>query len=174
MNNLLKTTLIGLFFGTFGTTIGGIIGVTVKNTSKKFLSFILAFASGLMISIVCFDLIPEAFNLTGILNVFIGIVLGMFGGYFLNYFIMGTCEINMLRFSKIIEPMSYVYSVLITVVFTLIVNFVTYFALKKIDMIESLKSIEWYFTIIIKKHLKFIPKYSTIGMLKKTKAFYLA
>lgn len=72
----------------------------------------------------------------------IGIVLGMFGGYFLNYFIMGTCEINMLRFSKIIEPMSYVYSVLITVVFTLIVNFVTYFALKKIDMIESLKSIE--------------------------------
>ena len=68
MNNLLKTTLIGLFFGTFGTTIGGIIGVTVKNTSKKFLSFILAFASGLMISIVCFDLIPEAFNLTGILN----------------------------------------------------------------------------------------------------------
>ena len=27
MNNLLKTTLIGLFFGTFGTTIGGIIGV---------------------------------------------------------------------------------------------------------------------------------------------------
>ena len=26
MNNLLKTTLIGLFFGTFGTTIGGIIG----------------------------------------------------------------------------------------------------------------------------------------------------
>ena len=80
----------------------------------------------------------------------IGIVLGMFGGYFLNYFIMGTCEINMLRFSKIIEPMSYVYSVLITVVFTLIVNFVTYFALKKIDMIESLKSIEWYFTIITK------------------------
>ena len=73
MNNLLKTTLIGLFFGTFGTTIGGIIGVTFKNTSKKFLSFVLAFASGLMISIVCFDLIPEAFNLTGIVNMF-GIV----------------------------------------------------------------------------------------------------
>lgn len=48
----------------------------------------------------------------------------------------------MLRFKKIIEPMSYVYATLITVVFTLIVNFVTYFALKKIDMIESLKSVE--------------------------------
>ncbi len=45
MEYLLKTTLIGLFFGTFGTTIGGIIGVTFKNTSNKFLSFILSLAS---------------------------------------------------------------------------------------------------------------------------------
>lgn len=72
----------------------------------------------------------------------IGIVLGLIGGYFLNYFIIGTCEINILRFSKIIKPMSYVYGALITIVFTLIVNWVTYFALKKIDMIESLKSVE--------------------------------
>lgn len=42
---LLKTTLIGLFFGTFGTTLGGIIGVAFKNTSNKFLSFILSMAS---------------------------------------------------------------------------------------------------------------------------------
>lgn len=72
----------------------------------------------------------------------IGIVLGLVGGYFLNYFIIGTCEINMLRFQKIIKPMSYVYGALITIGFTLIVNIVTYFALKKIDMIESLKSVE--------------------------------
>lgn len=72
----------------------------------------------------------------------IGIAFGMIGGYFLNYFIIGTCEINMLRFAKVIEPMSYVYSALITIAFTLVVNFVTYFALKKIDMIESLKSVE--------------------------------
>lgn len=38
--------------------------------------------------------------------------------------------------------MSYVYATLITIGFTLIVNVVTYFALKKIDMIESLKSVE--------------------------------
>lgn len=72
----------------------------------------------------------------------IGIVLGLFGGYFLNYYLIGTCEINTLRFCKIIEPISYVYAVIITVVFTMIVNIVTYFALKKIDMIESLKSVE--------------------------------
>lgn len=72
----------------------------------------------------------------------IGIALGLFAGYFLNYYIMGTCEINMLRFSKTIEPISYVYAIVLTVVFTIIVNIATYFALKKIDMISSLKSVE--------------------------------
>lgn len=77
MNEILKTTLIGLFFGTFGTTIGGIIGTKFKNPSNKFLSFILAFASGLMIAIVCFDLLPEAFNLTNLPTAFLGILLGI-------------------------------------------------------------------------------------------------
>ena len=72
----------------------------------------------------------------------IGIGLGLIGGYFLNSFILGTCEINTLRFAKIINPISYVYATLITVVFTIIVNIATYFALKKIDMIENLKSVE--------------------------------
>jgi len=77
LGNILKTTLIGLFFGTFGTTIGGIIGIKFKNPSKKFLSFILSFASGLMLAIVCFDLLPEAFNLTNLPTVFLGILLGI-------------------------------------------------------------------------------------------------
>ena len=72
----------------------------------------------------------------------IGIVLGCIAGYYLNVFILGTCEINALRFAKIVNPMSYVYSILITIIFTIIVNIVTYFSLKKIDMIESLKSVE--------------------------------
>lgn len=72
----------------------------------------------------------------------IGIVLGLVGGYFLNYFIIGTCETNILRFAKIVEPISYVYAVVLTIVFTIVVNIATYFALKKINMIESLKSVE--------------------------------
>ena len=77
-----------------------------------------------------------------VLLTLIGIALGLIGGYFLSYFIIDTCEINMLRFNKVVEPMSYVYAALITIAFTVIVNIVTYFALKKIDMIESLKSVE--------------------------------
>lgn len=79
----------------------------------------------------------ETIILTGI-----GILLGLVAGYFLTFFIMGTCEINILKFSKEIAPLSYLYAVLITILFTVIVNVATYFALKKIDMIESLKSVE--------------------------------
>lgn len=78
MNYLLKTTLLGLFFGTFGTTLGGIIGVTFKSTSKRFLSFILEFAAGLMMAIICFDLVPESLELTNIVIALIGILTGIF------------------------------------------------------------------------------------------------
>ena len=93
MNIILKTTLIGLFFGTFGTTIGGIIGVVINKNSNKFLSTILSFASGLMISIVCFQLIPEAMEIANVLNVVIGIVFGII--------IMSFCdELIQRKFSK--------------------------------------------------------------------------
>ena len=77
MSELLKVTLIGLFFGTFGTTIGGIIGIKFKNPSNKFLSFILCFASGLITAILSFDLIPEALKISSIPNAVIGILLGI-------------------------------------------------------------------------------------------------
>lgn len=77
MNELLKVTLLGLFFGTFGTTLGGIIGIKFKNPSNKFLSFILSFASGLMTAILSFDLIPEALKISSISNAVIGILLGI-------------------------------------------------------------------------------------------------
>ena len=77
-----------------------------------------------------------------ILLTIIGILVGLVFGYILNSFILGTCEIGILRFKKIILPQSYLYASLITVIFTYIVNFITYFSLKKVDMIESLKSVE--------------------------------
>ena len=74
---ILKTTLLGLFFGTFGTTLGGILGIVIKKQSNKFLSFILSLASGLMMAVICFDLIPEALEISKILEVLIGVVLGI-------------------------------------------------------------------------------------------------
>ena len=77
MSEILKTTILGLFFGTFGTTLGGIIGVLIKKQSNKFLGFILSFASGLMMSIICFDLIPEALEISDISKVIMGIIIGI-------------------------------------------------------------------------------------------------
>ncbi len=62
IENILKTTLVGLFFGTFGTTMGGIIGVKLKNPSNKSIRIYIIFASGLMTAIICFDLIQKHLN----------------------------------------------------------------------------------------------------------------
>ena len=91
---LLQATLLGLFFGTFGTTLGGIIGITFKSTSKKFLSFILALASGLMMSIVCFDLIPEALEITNIFNTILGIFFGITIMIFCNVIVVRKLKIK--------------------------------------------------------------------------------
>ncbi len=77
-----------------------------------------------------------------VLLTIIGIAVGLVFGFFLNSFILGTCEIGILRFKRIISIPSYIYSSFITIAFTVIVNFITYFSLKKVDMIESLKSVE--------------------------------
>ena len=71
-----------------------------------------------------------------------GIILGLFGGYYLSIFILKTCETEPLIFKIVSTPISYILSALITTVFTIIVNFMTYFVLRKVDMIESLKSVE--------------------------------
>ena len=78
---------------------------------------------------------------TTILTV-IGILFGLVGGYFLNMFIIKTCELDILMFDSSISVWTYVYAAGLTVLFTAVVNVATYFALKKIDMIESLKSVE--------------------------------
>ena len=99
MNEILKTTILGLFFGTFGTTLGGIIGVIIKKNSNKFLSFILAFASGLMMSIICFDLIPEALGISSIINVIIGIIIGIIVMIFFDIIVQKKFNTNK-RFEK--------------------------------------------------------------------------
>ena len=91
---ILKTTILGLFFGTFGTTLGGIIGVVIKKHSNKFLSFILAFASGLMMSVICFDLLPEALGISNIVNVVIGTIIGIVSMIFCDILVEKKFSIN--------------------------------------------------------------------------------
>lgn len=73
---------------------------------------------------------------------FIGIVIGLILGVLLTNVIINTVEIEMVRFIHHINFISYVYSSVMTIIFTVIVNVITHYTLKKIDMIESLKSVE--------------------------------
>jgi len=88
---------------------------------------------------------PEVYEYVGkemLLLTIIGILVGLLGGNFLTTYIIKTCELDAFMFNPQIEIASYIYGIVITMLFATIVNIITYFALKKIDMIESLKSVE--------------------------------
>lgn len=72
----------------------------------------------------------------------IGISIGLCFGSYLSHFIISTCEPDYIMFVRHVDIISYGLSVLITVIFTIIVNVITHYNLKKIDMIESLKNVE--------------------------------
>ncbi len=89
---ILTIILMTFIAGVIGTGLGGFIGVCFKN-NKKTVSLLLSFAGGIMLSIVCFDLITEALDLgktNGDVTVYL-IITGMLAGYLivflLNYWI---------------------------------------------------------------------------------------
>ena len=77
-----------------------------------------------------------------ILLTFLGAVVGAVLGRFLHLFIIETVEVDSAMFGRNINMPSYIYSLILTVTFSMLINGVMYFKLKKIDMVESLKSIE--------------------------------
>ncbi len=77
-----------------------------------------------------------------ILLTVVGAIFGAILGTGLHRFVIQTVEVDAVMFGRVIFPSSYLYSVLFTILFSIIVNFIMYFKLKKIDMVESLKSVE--------------------------------
>lgn len=77
MEHLLKVTLVGLVSGITGTGIGGLMAFFVNRITNRYLCFLLEFSAGLMTAVVCFELIPEAFELGGTFPTFAGIFSGI-------------------------------------------------------------------------------------------------
>lgn len=72
----------------------------------------------------------------------LGAVFGIVLGKFLHGFIIVTVEIESVMFGRNIDLSSFIYGFLLTILFSLLVNGAMYFKLKKINMVESLKSVE--------------------------------
>lgn len=71
-----------------------------------------------------------------------GIVVGFVLGTFLHRFVTSTAEVDILMFSPTIHAMSYVYAAILTLLFSTLVMIVMHIKLKRVDMIEALKSVE--------------------------------
>ena len=162
-SNKLKS-IDGVSSMSFTSSTEDMFDSTMKNFS--YVSLVLIVSAGMLAFIVLYNLASinisernrematikvlgfydkEVYNYIGresnILTI-IGIAFGIGIGVFLTRFIIKTCEIDILMFDSNISAISYIYAILITLIFTIVVNIVTYFSLKKIDMISSLKSAE--------------------------------
>ncbi len=77
-----------------------------------------------------------------ILLTVLGALLGALLGVFLHRFVMSQIQVDLMSFDVYIKPVSYGYSILLTLVFTLLVNWGMSGKLEKISMTESLKSVD--------------------------------
>lgn len=77
-----------------------------------------------------------------VLLTLIGMIAGVGMGIVLHQFVIQTVEVDAMMFGRKIDWPSFVYSALLTLIFAVFVNFIMYYRLRKIDMIESLKSVE--------------------------------
>lgn len=76
MENIGWIILVTFIAGVVGTGIGGLIGVLTKRDSKKIVSLLLSFAGGVMLAVVCFDLLHEAIQPHTDKAWFIALVIG--------------------------------------------------------------------------------------------------
>ena len=85
VETLILTTALA---GVGGTGLGGLVGAMLQKDSKRTVSLLLSFAGGVMLSVVCFDLVTEAIETNvGIWVVVGSIAFGVAATYFLNYLI---------------------------------------------------------------------------------------
>ena len=85
IGTLIVTTAVA---GVLGTGLGGLIGAMLQKDSNRTVSLLLSFAGGVMLSVVCFDLVTEAIETqVGIWTVILAVALGVGITYGLNYLI---------------------------------------------------------------------------------------
>jgi ZIP family zinc transporter len=77
LSTVITSTLLGFLVGTLGTGAGGTAAFMLKRPSRRFMGTTLGLSGGLMMAIVCFELLPEAFEMAGLAVGIAGIILGV-------------------------------------------------------------------------------------------------
>ncbi len=77
MSHIINITILGLLSGITGTGIGGLAAFFVNKITNRVMCVILEFSAGLMTAVVCFELIPKAFEHGGVLYTITGVVVGV-------------------------------------------------------------------------------------------------
>jgi ZIP family zinc transporter len=68
----------GFLIGGIGTCLGGVFSLLIRDPSDRIVSGFLSFAAGIMLSVISFDLLPEAYNIGGFFIVTLGLTIGLF------------------------------------------------------------------------------------------------
>ena len=90
--------------GVVGTGLGGAVGAVLQRESNRIVSLLLSFAAGVMLSVVCFDLVIEAIETgEGVLTVIAAIAVGVAVIFLLilNYAVNGTEIVNELQLAAL-------------------------------------------------------------------------
>ena len=93
MSNFWFVVIISIISGIISTGLGGLLGAIFKKDSSRVVSLLLSFAGGIMLSLICFELIPEAVNPEGATSevplyvILLGTIAGFVSVYLLNMLI---------------------------------------------------------------------------------------
>lgn len=82
-----EITLYGMLAGVLGTGAGGLLSIFIKRPTPRLTGTILAFAAGVMLSIIFMELIDEAIYFSGHLAAITGLTLGMLTFYILDHYL---------------------------------------------------------------------------------------
>lgn len=87
LESLLLSSTIAIL-GTLSSLFGGILGSIFKFKNKNIIAFLYEITAGMMTGIVCFEMIPESFEIANIFYSLIGIIIGVILIYFIDLIVM--------------------------------------------------------------------------------------
>ena len=85
--NFIQIVLFFTLLGAISSGIGGLLSSFIKTKSNKVIASMYEITAGIMTGIVCFDMLPESFEIASIIYSILGIICGILMVYYINYLV---------------------------------------------------------------------------------------